>query len=151
MDLKLLCMTTPYHDMAHEEHLVAIRICQGLRPKSNYKIPQLILDIIKQCWDADPLKRPKAEELHKLFNNLSDGTINYLSVYNENSIFNKQIKETDEINKQISSSTASSSTTSILSYNTHPQAVYTSRLLDFKYLPEPKNADDNFLEDYSGN
>ena len=27
----------PYHDIAHEEHL-AIRICQGLRPKSNYKI-----------------------------------------------------------------------------------------------------------------
>uniref|UniRef100_U9TS71 Uncharacterized protein n=1 Tax=Rhizophagus irregularis (strain DAOM 181602 / DAOM 197198 / MUCL 43194) TaxID=747089 RepID=U9TS71_RHIID len=26
---------------------------------------------------------------------------------------------------------------------THPQAVYTSRLLDFKNLPEPKNADNN--------
>ena len=54
----------PYHDISHEEPL-AIRICQGLRPKSNYKIPQLILDIIKQCWDADPLKRPKAKELEK--------------------------------------------------------------------------------------
>ena len=45
----------PYHDIAHDEFL-AIRICQGLRPKSNYKIPQLILNIIKQYWDADPLK-----------------------------------------------------------------------------------------------
>ena len=35
----------PYHDVAHDESL-AMRICQGLRPKSNYKIPQLILDII---------------------------------------------------------------------------------------------------------
>ncbi|CAB4412557.1 unnamed protein product [Rhizophagus irregularis] len=26
---------------------------------------------------------------------------------------------------------------------THHQAVYTSRLLDFKNLPEPKNADNN--------
>src|SRR5688572_17527440 len=43
----------PYHDIAHKE-LLAISICQGLRPKSNYKIPQLILDIIKQCWDANP-------------------------------------------------------------------------------------------------
>src|SRR5947199_102205 len=58
----------PYHDISHEEPL-AIRICQELRPKSNYKIPQLILDIIKQCWDANPLKRPKAEELSKLFKN----------------------------------------------------------------------------------
>src|SRR3954467_8529232 len=39
----------PYHDIAHNKFL-AISICQGLRPKSNYKIPQLILDIIKQCW-----------------------------------------------------------------------------------------------------
>ena len=55
----------PYHDIAHDEFL-AVKICQGLRPNSNYKIPQLISDIIKQCWDADPLKRPKAEELHEL-------------------------------------------------------------------------------------
>src|SRR3989440_6882221 len=61
----------PYYDMAHEE-LLAIRICQGLRPKFNYKIPQLIFDMIKQCWDADPLKRPKAEELKNLFRNLHD-------------------------------------------------------------------------------
>src|ERR1051325_6331375 len=38
----------PYHDIAHDE-LLTIRICQGLlRPKSDYKIPQLILDIIEQ-------------------------------------------------------------------------------------------------------
>ncbi|RGB43422.1 kinase-like domain-containing protein, partial [Rhizophagus diaphanus] len=47
----------PYHDIVHDNFL-AISICQGLRPKSNYKISQLILNIIKQCWDADPLKRP---------------------------------------------------------------------------------------------
>ena len=37
----------PYHDVAHDEFL-AVKICQGLRPKSNYKIPQLIFDIIKR-------------------------------------------------------------------------------------------------------
>src|SRR3989440_9507758 len=108
MDLKLLCMTTPYHDMAHEEHLVAIRICQGLRPKSNYKIPQLILDIIKQCWDANPLKRPKAEELEKLFDNLHNDTYEDNDTDEDNSIINKQIKEADESNKQLSVSTVSS-------------------------------------------
>ncbi|CAB5363879.1 unnamed protein product [Rhizophagus irregularis] len=34
-----------------------------------------------------------------------------------------------------------------LSYTTNPQAVYTSRLLDFKNLPEPKNAIDNKADD----
>src|SRR5215204_336951 len=135
MDLELLHTKSaqdypPYHDISHEEPL-AIRICQGLRPKSNYKIPQLILDIIKQCWDADPLKRPKAEELKESFYNLC---------FNENSILDKQIEEAaDEINKWLfSSSIASSLITSILSYTIHSQAVYTSRLLDFKNLPEPK-------------
>ncbi len=129
----------PYHDIAHEEPL-AVRICQGLRPKSNYKIPQLILDIIKICWDADPLKRPNAEELRELFDNLLSN--------DENSTINKQIKEADEINKQLSDLSLS---TSILSYTKHFQAVYTSKLLDFKNLPEPKNVEDDFLEDYSGN
>ena len=135
----------PYHDIAHDEFLAA-KICQGLRPKSDYKIPQLILDIISQCWDADPSKRPKADKLKDLLQNL------YHNTYTEGSLIHKQIKEADEINKQLSSSTASLFT-SILSYTTHSQAVYTSRLLDFKNLPEPKNADDGdnlFGMGYSG-
>src|SRR5581483_9724591 len=35
----------PYHNIAHDE-VLAIKICQGLRPRSDYKVPQLILDII---------------------------------------------------------------------------------------------------------
>ena len=126
----------PYHDIDHDDSL-AIRICNGQRPNSNYKIPQLILDIIKQCWDADPLKRPKAEELKKLFYDLR---------YNIYKIY-KQGEEADEINKNLP---LLSSLTGTLSYTTHPQAIYTSRLLDFKNLPEPKNDNSDDLK-YSGN
>ena len=84
----------PYHDTAHDGFL-AIKICQGLRPKSNYKIPQLILDIIQQCWDADPLKRPKADELEKLLWDLWNDS------YSKNAIINKQIEEADEINEKL--------------------------------------------------
>ena len=140
----------PYHDVAHDEFL-AVRICQGLRPKSNYKVPQLIVDIINQCWDADPLKRPKAEELDDLFEDLVE------NADNENCEIYKQIEKADKINENLSSSTANSPllTTGALSYITHPQAVYTSRLLDYKNLPEPKNAHDNNDNslgiEYSGN
>ena len=133
----------PYHDIAHDEFL-AIKICNGLRPKSNYKIPQLILDVIQQCLDADPLKRPKAMELYDLIANLF---VESEDCYEEDATIKKQIKEADEINEKLPFSTA---TSGILSYTTHPQAIYTSKLLDFKSLPEPKNAD-NCETEYSGN
>ena len=124
----------PYYNMAHDE-LSAISICNGLRPRSDYKIPQLIFDIIKQCWDADPLKRPKAKELCEFLMNLLD-----FETGDVISLFNEQVKEADEINKLLSLTASLSSSIGELSYTTHPQAVYTSRLLDFKNLPEPKNA-----------
>ena len=65
-------------------------------------------------------------------------------------MLNEQIKEAEEANKKLSFSTTTLLSTNILSYTTHAQAVYTSRLLDFKNLPEPKNADDNETE-YTGN
>ena len=138
----------PYHDIAHDEFLAA-KICQGLRPTSNYKIPQLILDVIKQCWDADPLKRPNAKKLDDLLYDLYNN-----AEYENSLIFNEQVEEADEINKQLPSLTATSLSTGVLSYTTHAQAVYTSRLLDFRNLPEPKNADNNdnsFEMEYSGN
>jgi len=62
-------------------------------------------------------------------------------------LISEQIKEADEVNDVYHQhERANSSSTGILSYTTHTQAVYTSRLLDFKNLPEPKNADE-----YSGN
>ncbi|CAB4426519.1 unnamed protein product [Rhizophagus irregularis] len=125
----------PYHDITHDKFL-AISICQGLRPKSNYKIPQLFLNIIKQCWDADPLKRPKANELRDLFN----------SLYGDVELTG-QIEKAEKINEKLTSSSLYTGPT--LSYTINPQAVYTSRLLDFKNLPEPKNAIDNKDDDNS--
>ncbi|POG73694.1 kinase-like domain-containing protein [Rhizophagus irregularis DAOM 181602=DAOM 197198] len=130
----------PYYDIAHDEFL-AMKICKGLRPTSDYKIPQLIFNIINQCWDADPLKRPDANELHDLIaeldNDISDNKVS--------SVIYGQVKEADEIKESSLTVQLPLPSTSTLSYMLHPQAVYTSRLLDFKNLPEPKNADNNDL------
>ncbi|POG82960.1 kinase-like domain-containing protein [Rhizophagus irregularis DAOM 181602=DAOM 197198] len=123
---------------------------ERLRPKSNYKIPQLILNIIKQCWDADPLKRPKAKEIKDLLYEL-----HFSSKFRSDREINKQIEDADKINEKLTSS-SSLYTGPTLSYTTNPQAVYTSRLLDFKNLPKPKNSidnkdDDDSFGEYSGN
>ena len=57
----------PYHDMAHED-LLALKICQGFRPKFNIKVPQLIENIAKQCVDTDQLKRPTTNYLVEKLN-----------------------------------------------------------------------------------
>ncbi|UZO13053.1 uncharacterized protein OCT59_004559 [Rhizophagus irregularis] len=91
----------------------------------------------------DPLKRPNAVELResieKLYNDIDDNKVD--------SVIYRQVKEADEINKKASFPVQLPlSSTSMLSYVTHPQAVYTSRLLDFKNLPQPKNANNDDLE-----
>ncbi|RIA80727.1 kinase-like domain-containing protein, partial [Glomus cerebriforme] len=52
----------PYHDVGHDENLT-MKICQGLRPRFNIKVPQLIIHLIKRCLDANPLNRPTALEV----------------------------------------------------------------------------------------
>ncbi|RIA84226.1 kinase-like domain-containing protein [Glomus cerebriforme] len=130
----------PYHDMAHEEFL-AIKICHGLGPNFNIKVPQLIVDIFKQYVDADPSKRPTAKYLTDTFWQWGHG--NYSNTDSEIYKIKKQIEETDEFNEKQPSFTKSDNTE--LTYTTHPQAIYTSRLLNFNNLPEPKNAE------FSGN
>src|ERR1700722_15043991 len=82
----------PYYDISHDNSL-AIKICQGFRPRFNIKVPQLIVHLIKRCLDANPLNRPTANELHV-------DLIQWLgaSKSTEETELKKQIKEADEIN-----------------------------------------------------
>ncbi|RGB30445.1 hypothetical protein C1646_711281, partial [Rhizophagus diaphanus] len=106
----------PYHDVNHDKNL-AIKICQGLRPRfSNFKVPQLIVNLVKRCLDANPINRPELL---------------------------KQIEEAEKINNSLPTSCIPST---CLSYETHSKAIYTSRLLNFNNLPEPKNSDDYYNE-----
>ncbi|GBB84543.1 hypothetical protein RclHR1_11100001 [Rhizophagus clarus] len=85
-----------------------------MKPKSDYKFPQFILDIIKQCLDADPLKRPKANELSDLLKKL----YNELNLSDDDHEINKQIREANKINEKLTT-TSSLYTSTTLSYNTN--------------------------------
>ncbi|RGB25694.1 hypothetical protein C1646_771389 [Rhizophagus diaphanus] len=123
----------PYHDVSHKE-MLAIKICKGLRPRFNIKVPQLIVQLIKRCLDANPLNRPTAKEIEEIME---------IWWHKPTAVLQKQIKEAEEINNNRSTSFTPSTSLGI-SYKTHSEAIYTSRLLNFNNLPEPKNSDDYY-------
>ncbi|GES99709.1 kinase-like domain-containing protein [Rhizophagus clarus] len=125
----------PYHNLSHDK-ILAVKICQGLRPRFNIKVPQLIMDLIKKCLDADPLNRQTAGEIEFTL-------YKWWSWFDSQMELKKQIKEAEEINNNF---LASKTIALSLSYETHSEAIYTSRLLDFNNLPEPKNSDDYYMQ-----
>jgi serine/threonine protein kinase len=117
----------PYNDIPHDQ-ILTVKICNGLRPKISEDTPKLIADLIMKCWDAKPENRPTAKELRQILKKW---------LY-ENSVLYSQVKECEKIreNKLKNKSNEDKSK----NFQTHPQAIYTSRLLNFKNLPEPVNS-----------
>ncbi|RIA81156.1 kinase-like domain-containing protein [Glomus cerebriforme] len=134
-------MTTgipPYNDVPHDGKL-AFQIISGLRPKINKdRTPQLILDLIEQCWDKHPENRPTAETLHDIIEKMNvDCQVNYTQLYKQIQVINKFIKD----------QTKSNTTMSPIIYKTHPQAIYTSRLLleNKTFVANPANPADSSI------
>ena len=109
------------------------------------------MHLIKSCLDANPLNRPTANDVREVL-------WEWYDEFDEQTELKKQIKEAEEINNKLSNHNITPPISSALSYETHSEAIYTSRLLNFNDLPEPKNSDDYYKqndniisEKYSGN
>ncbi|RHZ51616.1 hypothetical protein Glove_476g3 [Diversispora epigaea] len=134
----------PYPDMPHDKDL-AMKICNGLRPKIPFHTLKLITRMIMRCWDARVTHRPTFEELCKELHEYYNDYYDYLDEgKNKDSEIVIQIKKAEEFSaNQESTNTTTTTITTPLNYQTHPQAIYTSRLLNFSKLPKPKN-EENF-------
>src|SRR5256885_1000935 len=122
----------PYNDVSHD-HILTVRICNGDRPKISEDTPKLIADLIRKCWDAKPENRPTAKELKQILG----GT----ELKNPNSVIYSQIKECEKIRERKLRNRSNEDKSKNI--QTHSQAIYTSRLLNFKDLPEPINSLDS--------
>src|SRR4051794_38068511 len=111
---EIMTVVPPFNDQPHN-HYLALDICRGLRPHIKTGTPEFLKELIKKCWDANPEKRPTSKEIYGtlLDHMYNDETLEELS-YN-----------VDELTNII--------------HQTHPQAIYTSRSLNFPDLPEPIN------------
>src|SRR5260363_332895 len=76
----------PYHDIPYEK-VLATRICLGYRPKIRCEVPQLLLDLMNKCLDADPQNRPTACELADTLNHF------FINPRNEKTELYKQVKD----------------------------------------------------------
>ncbi|RHZ80008.1 hypothetical protein Glove_139g399 [Diversispora epigaea] len=97
----------PYPDMPHDKDL-AMKICNGLRPKITFRIPKLIATIMREG-------KNKGLEI------------------------GIQIKKDEEFSaNQELTNTTTTITTTPLNYQTHPQSIYTGRLLNFSTFQNPR-------------
>ncbi|RGB29973.1 kinase-like domain-containing protein [Rhizophagus diaphanus] len=115
----------PFYDRSHDNRL-AIEICSGLRPKLMPGTPECYAQVMQKCWNADPLSRPTAEELFVM-----------LKQFKEISNYRTQIGEAELIRFGVIENILSTRSHKSI----HPEAIYSSRLLEFSDLPQPKNAD----------
>ncbi|GBC09075.1 hypothetical protein RclHR1_00860013 [Rhizophagus clarus] len=111
----------PFCNKSHNNKL-AIDICNGARPKILPKTPKYFSTLMERCWDADPLLRPSVQEITAMlfrwhFHLEQNRSIDIINAFN---------KDYDMVNASIE-------------IKFHPNAIYTSQLLDFKNLPEPQN------------
>ena len=119
-----------------------MKICNGLRPKIPFYTPKLITRTIMRCWDARVTHRPTFKELEDELEKYSVDYEDYLRKgKSEGSEIVIQIKKAENFSKN--QTTTETTTTTPMNYKTHPQAIYTSRLLNYSNLPKPKN-EENF-------
>jgi serine/threonine protein kinase len=100
------------------DYELALKIINGMRPKIVPGTPLEYKELMVQCWDADPTKRPDADTLCDKISEIN--RLNYQNESNEN-----------KINDTISFETNNTSTSGRL---------FTSKVYQFKNFPEPKNA-----------
>ncbi|GBB94901.1 hypothetical protein RclHR1_24360004 [Rhizophagus clarus] len=107
---------SPFYDREHNLQL-SLSICKGERPEIIENTPQCYIDLMKKCWNVDPLKRPSAS-----------GVVNiiYNWIYRSNY---------DEINEELKNNIMEFINAPIVYNNlitkSHPRAYYKSRLHDF--------------------
>jgi hypothetical protein len=61
----------PFSDWFHDVEL-AFAILDGMRPEIVEGTPEFYSEIMKQCWDSDPLQRPDASLLPKIFEGMME-------------------------------------------------------------------------------
>jgi len=112
----------PFNNEAYNFQL-GLNICKGKRPKIIRNVPQCYINLMKKCWDIDPLKRSTTLEIKEIINNWISNIIS--------KDFDIELKD-DIIDFYKSDKVFKQNQNNDLSIiKDHSQVFHTSRLLDF--------------------
>ena len=127
----------PFNDRPHDYHL-SLSICRGERPEIVENTPKYYIDLMKECWNPEPAKRPTLKILE---NNITEWLdcfnryemikgIGYIKEANYvTNISNSQLVDIiREFSKDSMHSKQKQANAFIV--QSHPQAYYKSRLLE---------------------
>ncbi|PKC05945.1 hypothetical protein RhiirA5_420265 [Rhizophagus irregularis] len=94
---------------------------------------KFLVDLIMKCWDAEAKNRPNAKELYHILKKLEEKE-------HKDDEIRSQMEEYDKIRKRKLKNRSNGNKSEGI--KTYTQAIYASRLLNFKNLPEPINSSD---------
>ncbi|POG60177.1 kinase-like domain-containing protein [Rhizophagus irregularis DAOM 181602=DAOM 197198] len=118
---------TPFINYEHENDIV-MNIINGIRPKIVPGTPLEYKNLMKQCWDADPLKRPDINALEYKMRKIN---LDYQNMSDE--LFKSEMNNLgmNEVEENCTSS-----------------RLFTSKIHNFGNLPEPRNATEEEQEGF---
>ncbi|RGB37360.1 kinase-like domain-containing protein [Rhizophagus diaphanus] len=121
----------PFNNYENDYNL-ALKIINGMRPKVIAGTPLKYKNLMEQCWDADPSKRL---DINTLFKEIRELLQSFQNISNE--IFQQETNnlEMNKINESIT--------------NHKSSKLFTSKIYQFKNLPEPRNATEDDNEELS--
>ncbi|UZO16945.1 uncharacterized protein OCT59_008311 [Rhizophagus irregularis] len=128
------------HWMNENYKYFALDICKkGVRPEiTEPEAPRCYIDLMKKCWDLKPNDRPDIFEVNESITSFHKSYGGDFSIVNEEiEIIEMQFKKAEEYRK------ANLPTIKNYKITTHPQAIYTSRLLNPFTEDLPAEDDDN--------
>ncbi|EXX72054.1 Cmk2p [Rhizophagus irregularis DAOM 197198w] len=116
---------SPFIDYKHDDINLAMDIINGMRPEIMSDIPLEYKNLMVQCWDVDPLKRPDIIALDKQITKIHLSYQNMPDEFFQSKVVN---------NFEIKTST-----------NYISSRLLTSKVHQFENLPEPKNATEGII------
>ncbi|GET00889.1 kinase-like domain-containing protein [Rhizophagus clarus] len=117
----------PFANVAHDLELI-LNIVDGKRPAITEDTPECFANLMKSCWDPDPQKRPSMKKVREIFG----------SWY----FRNKDIKQFNDAETKRKALLYSKNIGPEFTEKRHPEAIYTSRLLQ-EYITKAYELDIN--------